>query len=71
MDVTTIFKKKDKTSVQNYRSGSVLPTVERIMQKKLLIILEYSSLHFCVDTEKDSAHKCFVIIKRKVDSMPI
>ena len=41
-DVTPIFKKKDKTFVENYRPASVLPTVskifERIMKSKLLII---------------------------------
>ena len=38
-DVTPIFKKKDKTFVENYRPVSVLPTVskifERIMQKQI------------------------------------
>ena len=38
-DVTRIFKKKDKTFVENYRPASVLPTVskifERIMQKQI------------------------------------
>ena len=38
-DVTPIFKKKDKTFVQNYKPVSVLPTVskifERIMQKQI------------------------------------
>ena len=39
VDVTPIFKKKDKTFVENYRPVSVLPTVskifERIMQKQI------------------------------------
>ena len=38
-DVTPIFKKKDKTFVENYRPVSVLPTVskifERIMQRQI------------------------------------
>ena len=38
-DVTPIFKKKDKTFVENYRPVSVLPTVskifERIMRKQI------------------------------------
>ena len=38
-DVTPIFKKKDKTFIENYRPVSVLPTVskifERIMQKQI------------------------------------
>ena len=38
-DVSPIFKKKDKTFVENYRPVSVLPTVskifERIMQKQI------------------------------------
>ena len=41
-DVTPIFKKKDKTFVENYRPISVIPTISKIfkqtMQKKLLII---------------------------------
>ena len=39
VDVTPIFKKKDKTFLENYRPVSVLPTVskifERIMQKQI------------------------------------
>ena len=39
VDVTPIFKKKDKTFVENYRPISVLRTVstifERIMQKQI------------------------------------
>ena len=57
-DVTPIFKKKDKTFVENYRPVSVIPTVSkifiRIMQKQLT---DYNfSLLFFVDTEKDSVH---------------
>ena len=41
-DVTPIFKKKDKTFIENYRPVSVISTISKIfeqsMQKKLLII---------------------------------
>ena len=43
-DVSPIFKKKDKTLVENYRPVSVLPTVfkilERIMQKQITDYIE-------------------------------
>ena len=32
-DVTPIFKKKDKTFVENYRPVSVLPTVSKIFEQ--------------------------------------
>ena len=51
-DVTPIFKKKDKTFVENYRPVSVLPTVskifERIMQKQITdYIGKFLSPFFC------------------------
>ena len=51
-DVTPIFKKKDKTFVENYGSVSVLPTVskilERIMQKRITdYIGKFLSPFFC------------------------
>ena len=43
-DVSPIFKKKDKTFVENYRPVSILPTVskifERIMQKRISDYIE-------------------------------
>ena len=54
-DASPVFKKKDKTFVENYRPVSVLPTVskifERIMQKQISF-----SIHFYVDIEKVSVH---------------
>ena len=52
VDVTPIFKKKDKTFVENYRPVSVLPTVskifERIMQKQITdYIGKFISPIFC------------------------
>ena len=32
-DVTPLFKKKDKTFVENYRPVSVLPTVSKIFER--------------------------------------
>ena len=59
-DVTPIFKKKDKTFVENYKPASVLPRVfmifERIMQKQITDYVEKLYLHFFVDTGKDSVH---------------
>ena len=59
-DVTPIFKKKDKTFVENYRPVSVLPTVskifERIMKNRFPTIFESFYLHFYVDIEKVSVH---------------
>ena len=43
MDVTLIFKKKDKNFVEIYRPVSVLPTVlrfKRIMQKQIAYYIE-------------------------------
>ena len=34
-DVIPIFKKKDKTFVENYRSVSVLPTVSKILKRPM------------------------------------
>ena len=52
------FSKKGKTLVENYRTVIFVPTVskisERIMQNKISDHLENFSLHFHVDTEKDS-----------------
>ena len=59
-DVTPIFKKKDKTFVENYRPVSVLPTVskifERIMQKQITDYVGKFLSQFLLDTEKDSVH---------------
>ena len=72
-DVSPIFKKKDKTLVENYRPVSVLPTVfkilERIMQKQ---ITDYIEKLFSVSLwiQKRIQHTvCFVIINRKVEIM--
>ena len=51
-DVTPIFKKKDKTFVENYRPVNVLLTaskiLERIMQKQITdYIGEFLSLFLC------------------------
>ena len=47
--MSPVFKKKDKTFVENYRPVSVLPTVskifERIMQKQISDYLENFSVH--------------------------
>ena len=60
MDVTPIFKKKNKTFDENYRPLDVLPIVskifERIMQKQKLLMLKSFSLRFYVDRGKDSVH---------------
>ena len=59
-DVTPIFKKKDKTFVENYKPASVLPRVfmifERIVQKQITDYVEKLYLHFFVDTGEDSIH---------------
>jgi len=51
-DVTPVFKKKDKNSVENYRPVSVLPTVskifERIMQKQINdYVINFLSPYLC------------------------
>ena len=51
-DITPVYKKKDPTLVENYRSVSVLPTVskafERIIQKQVSTHIERSlSPYFC------------------------
>ena len=58
--MSPIFKKKDKTFVENYRPVIVLPTVskifERIMQKQISDYIGKFSHHFYVDIEKVSVH---------------
>ena len=57
-DVKPNLKKKDKTFLENCRPVSILPTVSKVFERKKQkqIILENFSLHFHVDTEKNSVH---------------
>ena len=74
-DVTPIFKKIDKTFVENYRPLSVLPTIskifERIMQKQITdYIGKFPSPFPCGYRKGFSTLYVFVIINRKVEIMP-
>ena len=39
-DITPVFKKKDRTLVENYRPISVLPTKSKIVLKKMVLYIE-------------------------------
>ena len=59
--MSPIFKKKDRTFVENYKPVSVLPTVykifEQIMQKQISDCTgKFLHGYFPVDIEKDLVH---------------
>ena len=75
-DVTPVFKKKDRTLVENYRPISVLPTVskifERIMQKQINAYIDkYLSDNLCGYRKGYSTQSALILLierwKKKLD----